>query len=117
MNYFDRVDMIKTNAVKLKRVGYLLPVEQLEPIPLTPDILEKNKFTKNRGPTSWKFETKREDLIDIYGIREYHLSINIEDTHCSGKGYRWLLYDFVIRYVHELQHILRDCRIEKEIII
>ena len=86
-----------------------------EPIPLTPEILEKNGFVENRGVTSWKFETEKEDLIDIYGYNEYHLSINIEDTHGSGKGYRWMLNNLVIFYVHQLQHAIRLCGIEKEI--
>ena len=85
------------------------------PIPLTPEILEKNGFVENRGATSWKFETEREDLIDIYGYNEYHLSINIEDTHGSGKGYRWMLNNLVIFYVHQLQHAFRLCGIDKEI--
>lgn len=89
----------------------------VEPIPLTKEILEKNGFVENRGITSWKFETKREDLIDIYGVNDYHLSINIEDTHGSGKGYRWLLNNLVIFYVHQLQNLLRDLGIEKEITI
>ena len=89
----------------------------IEPIPLTPEILEKNGFVENRGVTSWKFETDREDLIDIYGVKDYHLSINIEDTHGSGKGYRWMLSNLTIFYVHQLQHALRLCGIEKEIIL
>ena len=91
------------------------PISKIEPIPITPEILKKNGFIENRGITSWKFETKQEDLIDIYGVDDYHLSINIEDTHGPGKGYRYLLYNLVIRYVHELQHALRLCGIEKEI--
>ena len=89
----------------------------LEPIPLTPEILEKNGFVKNHGVTSWKFETDREDLIDIYGFNDYHLSINIKDTHGSGKGFRWMLNNLTIFYVHQLQHVLRICGIEKEIIL
>lgn len=92
-----------------------LSLNEIAPILLTPKILEENGFVENRGVTSWKFETKREDLIDIYGYDEYHLSINIEDTHGSGKGYRWMLNNLVIFYVHQLQHALRLCGIEKEI--
>lgn len=87
----------------------------LKPIPLTPKILEKNGFVENRGVTSWIFRTKQEDLIDIYGVDNYHLSINIEDTQGCGKGYRWLLYNLTIHYVHELQHALQLYGIEKEI--
>lgn len=90
-------------------------VDKVLPIPLTPEILEKNGFVENRGVTSWKFETDREDLIDIYGVKDYHLSINIEDTHGSGKGYRWMLNNLTIFYVHQLQHALRLCGIEKTI--
>ena len=92
-----------------------LSESEIEPIPLTPEILEKNGFMIARGPTSWKLKTERDDLIDIYGVREYHLSINIEDTHGSGKGYRWMLNNLVIRYVHELQHALKLCGIDKTI--
>ena len=92
-----------------------LSLNDIKPIPLTPEILEKNGFVENRGITSWKFETDREDLIDIYGVKDYHLSINIEDTHGSGKGYRWMLNNLTIFYVHQLQHALRLCGIEKTI--
>ena len=92
-------------------------ISKIEPIPLIPEILEKNGFVENRGVTSWKFETDREDLIDIYGVKDYHLSINIEDTHGSGKSYRWMLNNLTIFYVHQLQHALRLCGIEKEIIL
>lgn len=107
------------NAIEYVHNGIRLwsAVVRLEPIQITPEILEKNGFVENRGVTSWKFETKREDLIDIYGVNEYHLSINIEDTHGSGKGYRWMLNNLVIFYVHQLQHALRLCGIKKEITI
>lgn len=97
----------------------LFPIEidKLRPIPLTAEILVKNGFKIKNGITSWTYRTKKDDLIDIFGVRDYHLSINIEDTHGCGKGYRWLLRDLTIHFVHELQHVLKFCRIEKEIIL
>ena len=111
------VEIHKNSAIVIARhygeEEFLL--SDLRPIPLTTEILEKNGFVENRGFTSWKFETDRGDLIDIYGVNEYHLSINIEDTHGSGKGYRWMLDNLTIFYVHQLQHALRLCGITKEI--
>ena len=111
------VEIHKNSAIVIARhygeEEFLL--SDLRPIPLTTEILEKNGFVENRGVTSWKFETDRGDLIDIYGVNEYHLSINIEDTHGSGKGYRWMLDNLTIFYVHQLQHALRLCGITKEI--
>lgn len=92
-----------------------ISLDKIIGIPLTPEILEKNGFKIKDGITSWTYRTEKDDLIDIFGVRDYHLSINIEDTHGPGKGYRWLLRDLTIHFVHELQHALKLCGIEKAI--
>lgn len=69
--------------------------EHIKPIPLTPEILEKNGFRDiDKGENC--------DGFDIYwrnGNDGY--SINMQDLH--------------LHYVHELQHALRLCGISKEI--
>ena len=71
--------------------------EYLEPIPLTPEILEKNLATEHH--ISWCIGWDRKDDI--------HVEIKCEDLHAAFYG--------VIDFVHELQHALRLCEIEKEI--
>jgi len=77
----------------------------VKPMPLTPEILEKNGMSKNP-----------------YG--EYFA----EDKHCfleisrEPEGFYWTInaneYGIIpLKYVHELQHALRLCGIEKEVVI
>lgn len=80
-------------------IGY----DYLEPIPLTAEILEKNKFS-------------------IFG-ESYYVLFNKDMTirfslYFPSKDNYWLIIghrNYSIRSVHELQHALRLCGIEKEI--
>ncbi len=86
---------------------YDLRFWNIEPIPLTPEILEKNGWSK-----------------DTYSNESY----DNEDIEClslwvgeDGKNKWWwhVGYELVtpINYVHQLQHALRLCEIGKEIIL
>lgn len=80
--------------------GVTNAVSQLQPIPLTPEILEKNRFEFNNLPM--------EQCWQQYGLRLY----------LSGQGYGINCGENIslrVNYVHELQHVLRLCNIEKEI--
>lgn len=76
-----------------------------QPIPLTPEILEKNGF---EGIKEGKFPSLRNCYNDII----FQLEEIKEKGNCK------ILYIFKnipILYVHELQHALKLCRIYKEI--
>jgi len=85
-------------------------IDKMEPIPLTPEILEKNGF----GYIEKAFE-----LTHFY-LGEKHFCKNM-DLHVGtdNKGNFWIntasntIYG--LHYVHEFQHALRLCGIEKEI--
>lgn len=81
--------------------------ENVFPIPITPEILEKN-FEKKT------FLGIFDDYFDLT-IREYSDSIYIVDYHCCEMN----LPDqsVMVGYVHELQHALRLCKIDKEIVL
>ena len=92
--------------------------EQIEPIPITKEILEKSGFVDDLYSEN-RFILKGKDEEQVfYWFEEYgrHNSCNvfganIENSHghyFSGRN---------IRYVHELQHALRMCNIEKEIVL
>lgn len=89
----------------------------LEPIPLTPKILEKNGFT-NYGE-SW-YIPNTEDCVMV-GFHMYETTINISKDRVSFHKsvpceYR-SCYNNRKVFVHELQHALRLCRIDKEIVL
>ena len=78
--------------------------DEIEPIPLTDEILKANNFILSKG----KPLIEEIGCAIIYGKYE-RLD---EDRMLNYGDSMW-----PIRYVHELQHALRLCGIEKEIVI
>jgi len=101
--------LIKVAAVHHNKVAYHAVINKLawvresllEPIPITPEVLEKNDWEER--PTGYVFYTdgKRYDnsLWYIFGSNTFVVNTA----------------EFQIKYVHELQHALRLCGIKKEI--
>lgn len=75
-------------------------IEVVDPIPLTEEILVKNGFEKF---------AESQTLFD-YTDNDIHLEYWIGDG-C----FRY--YTAEIHYVHQLQHLLRLCGVEKELVI
>lgn len=93
------------------REGVINDPEQLLPIPLTAEILEKNGFVEFM-PHNWQI------VIDNIMIEirepEHNMAIWLDwNEHDTGT---YASYIFPVpNYVHELQHALRLCNINKEI--
>lgn len=91
--------------------------KDLEPIPLTPEILEKNgmnpfdidKLTEKATAKWWH---KGGDFF----IKQYHFKHNGFNPSYSFGCHNHTLIEG-IEYVHELQHALKLCKIEKEIVV
>ena len=80
------------------------------PIPLTPEILEKNGFVNvENTQTSTIIYSFRDSLfrIEVYDFNHITIKSYYTDSFC----------DTFISSIHELQHALRLCGIEKEIIL
>lgn len=71
-----------------------------EPIPLTAEILEKNGFSKTT-----------EAEFNYYQMPDDCFEIDINHVGCAYS------VDVIIKYVHQLQHALRLCGIDKEIVL
>ena len=98
---------------KPKWIGLIVDRNEIEPIPLTTKILEKNGWSYNNEDAKYAAETWVGNGLMLQE---------------NGVGYRIVVvsdYDdedtndtqFVITYIHQLQHALRLCGIDKEIII
>lgn len=95
-----RIESIYASGDVESEFGVTNDVTQLQPIPLTAKILERNGFVFNNLPM--------EQCWQQYGLRLY----------LSGYGYAISCGENVslrIDYVHELQHALRLCKIDREI--
>lgn len=80
-------------------------VPEWQPIPLTPEILEKNGLAN--------------DYYGSYFKEDEHMLLEISS---SEDGISWTInfheYGILkLEYVHGLQHALRLCRIDKEIVV
>ena len=78
--------------------------DYIEGAPITPEILEANGFTRSKAFVEWKYEDD-----DIYMLWKPFpwIKIQLEDHTVM----------FPCEFVHELQHALRLCGIDKEIIL
>ena len=90
-------------------------IGDIEPIPLTPEILEKNGFEPDCDKKYYK-NKNWSNLIIRHCIECY------EKDFCVGE--MLYCYDtpqfnswFSVLYVHELQHTLKLCGIDKEIVL
>ena len=107
----DWVKLSKGNWSENRQVG-LIDIEMIaesvylaEPIPLTPEILEKN-FEKKT------FYGIYDDYFDL-DIREYSDSIYVATFHNCEASFPD--QSVTLSFVHELQHFLNHCGIEHEI--
>lgn len=80
--------------------------DDLQPIPLTPEILERNGFVPATNGVSWYL---RDDDTDecLLMLNKIHNAF-VMSTAGMTIGFQ---------YVHQLQHLLRLCGIKKEIIL
>ena len=110
-----KVDGILTNDVSLEGEGFLGGVYGLiRPIPLTPEILEKNGWYLDpilkcySDTPSWLYEEGgKEELLLRFSTKESTGALGIFD----GQKIR-TMSDFLWKgtlYVHELQHVMRLC--------
>ena len=80
-------------------------VHDIEPIPLTPEILKKNGLAN--------------DYYGSYFKEDEHMLLEISSSEdCISWTINFHEYGILkLEYVHELQHALRICRIDKDIVV
>ena len=105
---YARVEGIYPNGITIDKAERVFSFDEIHPIPLTPEILEKNGFKKD--------EKLEEMYYWNWGIGNNCVSYDKETGivrifHVFGH----LVFVLPLSYVHELQHALRLCGIEKEI--
>ena len=106
-NMVLRVKNIFDDAIKIDGRFGLYHISLFEPIPLTPEILEKNGFKYKEGETG------------MYGVTTapHYICDGVPfEVFCDGEPFAiWFKEPINIKFVHQLQHALRLCGIEKEI--
>lgn len=87
------------------------------PIPLTPDILKKNDFALISSTYAF-FDIDDNLYLEYYffehRLRKIFLGVDEWENHSKTRD---ITFQCNCVYVHELQHALRLCGIDKEIIL
>ena len=106
-NDIDKIETLEPRRVWLEHGKTYVPIEYIEPVPLTTEILEKNGFVKDENDDDWYYWNW--NVIDDC-ISYYKETSKVRIFYASG-----LTFVKILQYVHELQHALRLCEIKKEI--
>lgn len=111
--------MLGYATVKVRGLDDIKDINSLTAIPITKEILEKNGWVKcneeEDGSEQFEFEDGntfvnwRSPSGDTPGLFGY--------GELNEYGYREVINELPINYVHELQHILRLCGINQEIVV
>ena len=97
-----QVEILSLSGIRADCNDSIWNEKTFEPIPLTAEILEKN---------GWKYN----DMPFVQGWEQYGILLYV-----GGNGYRincGTNIALIIDSVHELQHALRLCGIDKEIVL
>jgi hypothetical protein len=90
--------------------------DSIEPILLTPEILEKNGFELDEVIKEYCIYNGIDNRVSSHNDQEYMNSDNEWHVHIDSEDY-CTIANCELTYVHELQNILRLCKIYKEIVV
>lgn len=91
----------------------------LEPIPLTPEILLKNEFNKLSNELYVSYSSAEDGYIKIRlcDLQDGEWELLVDNYDKFNDSHSTFSNDRCFLKVHELQHALRFCGIEKEIVL
>ena len=106
-----------TGLLRVSGKGNPIGMGIVEPIPLTPEILEKNGFDAPKAKAwndSWYWSNRKDvalELRESFGL--WYMEIVTKEQRSGLQSNRKLGIGF--KYVHQLQNALRLAGVEKEI--
>lgn len=106
-NEIDKIETLEPRRVWLEHGRTYVPIEFVEPIPLTTEILKKNGFVKDEKDDNMYYWN--------WGVIDDCISYDKETSKVRIISVSGLTFVKILQYVHELQHALRLCEIQKEI--
>ena len=109
-DYDIKIDLLKGNEIYAQ--FWDEDMDNIQGIPITPEILEKNGFI-NYGET-WYVPADTDGNHIMVGFHRHETIFEIYKKHIFSFRKD---YEPGEAFVHELQHALRLCGIDKEIIV
>ena len=90
--------------------------DNIKPIPITQKLLEKNGFAREENIKLYNHYTGIDNRVSLNDNFFCMNSRNMWNVHVDSEDY-CTIATCELTYVHELQHILRLCKIDKAIVI
>ena len=109
----DGEDYAAVCVGKPNGVGLIVERNEIEPIHLTPEILEKNGFKRDMVYGEWQFDLDTFPFNFPFSVVQRKNNSWYLGREEIGIAHNREIID--ISYVHELQHALKLCRTEKEV--
>jgi hypothetical protein len=106
-----RIVNIDTYQNRVEFGAHTIDTEYVYPIPLTPEILEKNSFLKVE---SIVYDAPRIGVSYLYRITPEGLRIFVQNACVGGPTCTMIK---TCKYVHEVQHMIKMCDIEKTFVL
>lgn len=110
--------------IKVHNEAKMITYDKVLPVSIAAEILLKSNFKKATTYDEGEFYHSKEDSEYYYNIRMcYRPTKNQWNIHTErfnvGENSKYFLREFdgCIKYVHELQHVLKVVGIEKEVIV
>lgn len=107
------LDTRTNNPLRVNPFMAMMEVPEWQPIPLTPEILEKNGFERDKNISLYNAYTGinsrvtlHDDFMSMNSRNMWHVHVDSED-YCT-------IANCELTYLHELQHLLRICKIDFE---
>ncbi len=117
----QQVVEIRDNEKIMLAYNDFYSVDELEPIPLTAEILEKNgwvyEFDKMEYMVKYDLGVEGKNCWMMWNIKEHNLDIQRQDEKLDMYNLKAQRVCIPCDYVHQLQNALRLCGIEHEIIL
>ena len=87
--------------------------DNIKPIPLTPEILEKNGFERDKNISLYNAYTGINSRVTLHDDFMSMNSRNMWDVHIDSEDF-CTIANCELTYLHELQHLLKLCKINFE---
>lgn len=107
----SKIIEIHEHAVLLRGRSFYYGEDEIKPIPLTKEILERNSFLKVE---SIEYPSNSAGVSFLYRNTPEGLRIFVQNA-CAGGPTCTMIK--TCKYVHEVQHMIKMCDIEKNIVL
>ena len=109
------IDILASNGYELSYVRHQVSSVRLSGVPLTPEILEKNGYSREDGAFGVSPDFKK--IINDPARKKGYITCLSVYPFFDNDGFRFFYNNqklAIIHYVHELQHILYGLKINSE---